>query len=238
MDAVADGAEFSCADLADRIIGGDAAAEGLLVARTRPGLIRLLSRRVRDRALAEDLCHDAYAIVLHRLRTIGLDDPAGLAGFLASTARNLAIDHHRKIVRRRTDADPERIAEAADDESADPASGFGRDQLARAVRRLLDELPVERDRELLTRYYLHDEPKEQLCERFGVSDFHFNRILHRARQRFAAIVRERAGVNTSHDLLALLFVLSFTCVSAAAPESNVERTHGVRAAVPSWRATP
>lgn len=217
MDAVSTDLERgACADLAVRILNGDSAAETLLVQRTRPALVRLLARRLRDRSLAEDLCHDAYAIVLQRLRAGGLSDPGGLAGFIAATARNLAIDHHRKASRRRTDADDEKILEAAADDRSDPAHSVGRQDLAAVVRRLLEELPVARDRDLLAAYYLRDESKEQLCTEFGVTELHFNRILHRARQRFAELLRERAGVGDLREVFLLLLFAAALQVSASA----------------------
>lgn len=205
---VADIEPGTCADLAQRILRGDASAESLLIERTRPGLVRLLTRRLRDRSLAEDICHDAYAIVLQRLRSGALADPSGLAGFIAATARNLAIDHHRKLARRRTDSDDERILEAPADDRSDPAHSVGRDDLAAVVRRLLAELPVARDRELLAAYYLRDESKDALRREYGVTELHFNRILHRARQRFADLLRERTGLGDLRDVFVLLVLVT------------------------------
>lgn len=233
MDAVSAEMESgACADLAVRIQNGDSGAETLLVLRTRPALVRLLTRRLRDRSLAEDLCHDAYAIVLQRLRSGGIADPAGLAGFIAATARNLAIDHHRKAVRRRTDADDEKVLSAPADDRSDPALSVGRADLGAVVRRLLAELPVARDRELLAAYYLRDEPKERLCSEFGVTELHFNRILHRARQRFAEILRERVGDRELRDVFVLLVLIA--TLPALAPAELTRLPHGTGVECPQF----
>src|SRR5262249_51973396 len=78
-------------DLVRRIAAGDTAAEGDLVQRYSRGLGYLLRRLGATPELADDLHQETFRIVLERLRKRGLDDPAGLAGFLRGTARNLMI---------------------------------------------------------------------------------------------------------------------------------------------------
>jgi RNA polymerase sigma-70 factor (ECF subfamily) len=45
---------------------------------------------------------------------------------------------------------------------------------------MLDEMPAARDRELLLRFYLNDEEKEQICQELHLSHEHFNRVIFRA----------------------------------------------------------
>ena len=65
-------------------------------------------------------------------------------------------------------------------------------QLAQAVMALLDELPTERDREILVRFYLDGTDKQQLCQELGLSPKHFDRVLMRARSRLRTIIERRA----------------------------------------------
>ena len=51
-----------------------------------------------------------------------------------------------------------------------------------------------RDRQVLVRYYLRDEDKATLCHDLGLSDEHFNRVLHRARERFRALLGRRYAI--------------------------------------------
>jgi RNA polymerase sigma-70 factor (ECF subfamily) len=62
------------------------------------------------------------------------------------------------------------------------------DEEAETVRRLIRELPTDRDRQLLLRYYVSEEEKESLCADLGLDSLHFNRVLFRARQRFKEIL--------------------------------------------------
>lgn len=100
-------------DLVRRIAAGDTAAEAALVERYSRGLLYLLRRLGAPPELAEDLHQETFRIVLERLRRRGLDEPAGLAGFLRGTARNLVMAERRKTARRRTDADPEGLEQVA-----------------------------------------------------------------------------------------------------------------------------
>jgi RNA polymerase sigma-70 factor (ECF subfamily) len=119
------------ADLVRRIAAGDASAEGELVQRYSRGLLYLLRRLASPPELAEDLHQETFRVVLERLRQRELDDPAGLAGFLRGTARNLALNERRKTARRRTDPDEEEPALLR------PSQRGGRDR-AEADRRAAD----------------------------------------------------------------------------------------------------
>jgi RNA polymerase sigma-70 factor, ECF subfamily len=157
----------------------------------RRGLLFLLRREVRDPTLAEDLCSETMRIVLERLQREPLDDPTKLPAFLAQTARNLAIAEWRKRERRQTVTGEEAVIAAQPDEAVDASSHIQDHQRAQAVRRLLREMPTPRDRELLVRYYLHDEDKAEICRHLRLSDAHFNRVIFRARERFRVLLATR-----------------------------------------------
>ena len=182
-------------DLVRRIAAGDASAEGELVQRYSRGLGYMLRRLGATPELADDLHQETFRIVLERLRRRELDDPAGLAGFLRGTARNLMIAERRKTARRRTDADEEELAQAVHP-ARSQLSAVLLDEEAETVRRLIRELPTDRDRQLLLRYYVGEEAKERLCSDLGLDSLHFNRVLFRARQRFKEIL-ERHGTGAS-----------------------------------------
>ena len=197
------------AEWAARILRGDREAERALVQHTYAGVLRMLTQRLHQSALAQDLCQDTFAIVLQRLRTTALEDPQALSAFIVATARNLAIAHHRQQWRRQTDADTDAVI-AAMDPAPGAAASLDRTQLAAAVRALLQELPNERDRELLQRFYLLEQNKDRICEELQLSDLHFNRVIHRARERFRALLLQQAprlGLVETGPLLWLGFLL-------------------------------
>ena len=175
------------ADLVARIGRGEHAAEEQMVRRYERGLLYLLRRHTRDPELALDLCQDTFRIAIEKLRGASLDEPERLAAYLRGVAMNLAIADRRKSARRATTADSEAV-EAAADHRVGPLSDVSREQVGRAVRRLLDELRTPRDREILLRLYIHDEDKEAICRSLGVDSIHFNRVLFRAKQRFKELL--------------------------------------------------
>ncbi len=170
-------------DLVRRIAAGDAAAEGQLVERYSRGLLYLLRRLGARPEAAEDLHQEVFRIALERLRATGIEEPAGLAGFLRGIARNLMLAGQRKQARRRTDADPELLERAAHSAPSQLSSVLHEEEAA-IVRRLIGELPTDRDRQLLLRFYVAEEEKDSICADLALDSLHFNRVLFRARQRF------------------------------------------------------
>jgi len=63
---------------------------------------------------------------------------------------------------------------------------------AAIARRVLDELPAERDREILHRFYILEDEKDAICGDLGLTSLHFNRVLYRARERYRELYEESA----------------------------------------------
>lgn len=176
--------------LVSAVAAGDRQAETGLVTRYQRGLGFFLRRETRgDVDLAEDIAQDTFRIVLERLRDSGIDNPERLAGYIHSTARYVLIGWQRKQSRRNTYADTDQIERTADDSSTQ-ASEVNQEQTAQLLRSLLKELPTDRDRAILTRFYLHQEDKASICHALELSDMHFNRVLYRAKQRFKALLED------------------------------------------------
>jgi RNA polymerase sigma-70 factor (ECF subfamily) len=186
-------AEISNEEICAGIKAGSRKAETALVQRLQPGLRLVLHRALGGNLeLARELCQETLVILIKRLRAEGLTDPAELAGFAAQTARNLAIAHHRKEGRRRTDANLEAIESVADPQRGQTEQ-VAAGRLGAIVHRLLGELPTDRDRTVLKRFYLQEELKADICRDLNMSDLAFNQILFRARNRFRDLLSS-AGI--------------------------------------------
>ncbi len=173
------------ADLVRRIAAGDRTAEDELVERYSRGVRWSLCRLSGRPELADDLHQETFRVVIERLRDRGLEEPERLGGFLNRTAKNLYRGHARKTARRKTDGG-ESLRETADPAS-DPLGDVLRAERGELVRRLLAELRP-RDRQILYRFYLAEEPKERICADLGLDSLHFNRVLFRAKQRLRRLV--------------------------------------------------
>jgi RNA polymerase sigma-70 factor (ECF subfamily) len=130
--------------------------------------------------------------VIEKLRRGELREPAKLPGFLAQIARSLTIEHYRKIQRRKTEPDSDAIAEVKASGSG-PLSELLTREDAGLVRQVIRELGTERDRDILLRFYIAEEDKERISADFGLSSLQFNRVLHRARERYRELYLERVG---------------------------------------------
>jgi RNA polymerase sigma-70 factor, ECF subfamily len=180
------------------------------VYRDYPGLRALILRRVRDPEVAADILQDAAVTTLEKLRSGEIAHPENVGGYLYRVAlnhlRNLRRKDRTAAAKAATLGEPDSLEDDAEWERA------GRPQWAQAARRVLDELPAVRDRELLVRFYLNDEDKEMICLQLGLSREHFNRVIFRARNRFRELLRQH-GLGKS-DLLALVAVS--VCLTGAA----------------------
>ena len=157
----------------------------------RDGVLYLLRKELRDFALAEDLCNETFRIVLERLQRRPLEDPSKISSYLAQTARNLVIEHRRRGTRQLTVTGHQAAMEAIGDADLDPALILQSQSRAAAVRKVLQEIPRVRDREVLVRVYLYDQDKDQVCRELGIGADHFKRVVHRARERFRTLIEQR-----------------------------------------------
>ena len=185
---------MSFESLVKRISHGDSDAESELVQQLGRGTSILLRRLAGDAELAQDLYQETFRIVLISLRQGKLEQPDKLPAFVRGTAKNLLRSEWRKRDRRGPHDDVD------DMPLVDEAPGqWDRARLAedrRHVRQILDELPSERDRQLLYRHYLAEEEKSEICADLGLGSNQFNVVLFRARQRFRRLLEERTGDGT------------------------------------------
>jgi len=164
-------------------MSGDQQAEAELVERYSRGVTFILRRETGGASVADDLYQETFRIALEKIRRGDLREPEKLPGFVCGIARNLVIDYFRRAARQ------ESLAET---EEAPPLWRSAPNQLdellqkekAALVRQVINELPSDRDRQILFRFYIAEEEKERICVDLGLTGIHFNRVLHRARERY------------------------------------------------------
>lgn len=169
----------------------------------------ILDRHTNGRPEAEDLFQDTFRLGLEKLRRGELREPAKLPGFLAQIARSLAIEHYRKIARRKTDADSDAVL-AAVAPSESPLGGLLARENAVLVRRVLQDLANERDRQVLLRFYIAEEDKDRIAADYGLSSLQLNRVLHRARQRYKELLNRRLGGDRTAQVAGAIILLLVT----------------------------
>ena len=176
------------AGLVRRILAGERSAEDELVCRYNRGVSIIVRRMVKDSGVTDDLCQETFRLVLEKIRRGEVREAEKLSGFICSLARNLALDHFRQIRRQETQEDVTAIP--LSDPAPDQLTMLLQREKAAAVRQVLQELESARDRALLYRFYIAEEDKERICSDLRLTSLHFNRVLHRARQRFRELYEQ------------------------------------------------
>jgi RNA polymerase sigma-70 factor (ECF subfamily) len=187
------GSDPTIVDLVHRIVSGEPAAEAELVDRFSRALSFLSRRLTRDDTAAEDLSQETFRLVIEKVRKGELREPERLPGFVSSMARNLFLGSVRRGGRRQKWQGDSEATETAPDPAPGQLARLLAQERAAAVRGVLAELKNDRDREILSRYYIAGEDKEDICRDLELSDLHFNRVLFRARQRYRELFERRQG---------------------------------------------
>lgn len=175
-----------------RITAGEADAEAEMVRRYKDGIAVIISGIVHNESLAEDLSQETFKIALEKIRDGDVREPERLSGFICGVARNLAIDAVRRM-RRLASQEEVDSAEQIRDSQPDQFEQLWRKERAEIMRRTISELKVERDREVLFRYYIAEEDKDQVCAALGLTSQQFNSVIFRALKRYKELYLKRLG---------------------------------------------
>jgi RNA polymerase sigma-70 factor (ECF subfamily) len=176
----------SQADIVDRIAHGDRGAESEFVRRFERGVRALGRRHCRPGdPVVDDLVQDVLTGVIERLRAGAVRDASALPGYVQAAAVYASNAEYRQ---RRPTQSVAAIEELSDGDS--PQKQFAANQLGALLRQVLAELPVARDREILTRFYLHEEDRDGICRALTIETGHFHRVLFRARERFRELLEQ------------------------------------------------
>jgi RNA polymerase sigma-70 factor (ECF subfamily) len=163
-------------------------AEDALRREDLAGIRSLLERQCGNAATAEDLLSDAIETSLRKLRNGEIARPEQLAGYVY----RVALNHLRNLrrsqkVSRGSSTGLDQLPSA----EAGAAVPIERAHWAKVMREVLAELPNVRDREIIVAFYLEEQDKDALCRRLGLTAEHFNRVVHRARERFRELLERR-----------------------------------------------
>jgi RNA polymerase sigma-70 factor (ECF subfamily) len=176
----------------ERIATGDRAAEAALLTRFQRGVRALVVRHCRPGdVVVDDIAQDVLSAVLVRVREGGIRDAQTFPAYLQTMIVRATTAEYRKR-RARGESLPIDVADGLPDRS-DPPADLDSQRMAAQLRNLIADLPVARDRALLSRFYLEEHSKEDICVSMGIADDHFHRVVHRARVRFRALLAQ-AGI--------------------------------------------
>jgi RNA polymerase sigma-70 factor (ECF subfamily) len=180
------------ADFVSRIMAGDRQAEAELVGCYSRGVGIIIRRAGCDPTIADDLSQETFRIVLEKTRLGDVREPEKLSGFIRSVARNLVIEHFRRLSRQESLTETEETVRLIPHSAPDQLERLLQKEKADLVLQALKEMRNERDIQVLLRYHLAEETKEQICEDLGLTSLQFNLVLYRARERYRQIYKQVA----------------------------------------------
>jgi RNA polymerase sigma-70 factor, ECF subfamily len=181
---------YGLPELVRRIIGGDADAEAELVRRYKDGIAIIIGRIVQSQSVTEDLSQETFMKVLAKIRQGDVREPERFSGFIHQIAKLMAIDYVRKMQSAIKSEEVDAAAQIRDPQP-DQFEQFWRKERAEIVGQMINELKVERDREVLFRYYIAEEDKDRICADLGLTSQQLNSVIFRALKRYKELYLKR-----------------------------------------------
>lgn len=181
--------------LVERIRDGDPSGMEEMYKMFSTGIRFLLYRQLGPQDL-DDKVHDVFVIITQAICNGELREPERLMGYVHTVVRRQVASHIDRAVhlrRNRVDVD---FQESVSDQRPDPErEAIERESLGLAMR-ILQSIP-KRDREVLTRFYLNEEPAEEICRNMDLSETQFRLIKSRAKARFGELGKRRLASRRS-----------------------------------------
>ncbi len=142
----------------------------------------------------EDKVHDTFLIVVNAIRRGDLREPERLMGFVRTVVRRQVAAYIEQAVHnRREQADLETGISVAD-RKQNPEQEAMLHQKAELMKSALDALS-QRDRDILVRFYLQEQPQEQICREMSLTETQFRLLKSRAKAKFGEIGRKKLATS-------------------------------------------
>jgi RNA polymerase sigma-70 factor, ECF subfamily len=184
--------EIGLTRLVRRILAGDLTAETELVDLYQKAVSIVIDQIVRSRSATEDVSQETFKLVIEKIRRGEVRDPERLSGFIRSVARNLAVAYQQRA-RHAATQQASWPGDEIPDSALDPLDEVLKEERCRAVRRVINEMKIPRDREILFRYCIAEEDKDIICSDLGLTRTQFNSIFFRALGRFKELFEKLGG---------------------------------------------
>jgi RNA polymerase sigma-70 factor (ECF subfamily) len=179
----------SWAELVARIQNGDPGALEDLYQIFSRGIRFYLCRQLGSQDL-DDKVHDVFLIITQAIQRGELRQPERLMGYVRTVVRRQVATHIDAAVQARRSQASLEMGSVVRDRQPDPEHVAIERQNLELAMRILQSIPA-RDREVLIRFYLKEQPQEQICEELNLTGTQFRLIKSRAKARFGALGKAR-----------------------------------------------
>jgi RNA polymerase sigma-70 factor (ECF subfamily) len=218
--------------LLSEIALGNQTAESELINRFWRGLVFVLNRQCKDHCLAEDLAQDALIIVIQKARAGQIQNARGLSSFVRQTGINLLVNQKRKEIRHKTDTN-DCIDHLFPSNASSSLQQIENEQVKKIVIEVIQELGQQRDRDIIIQTFVHDQPKDVVCENLNLSKDHFDKVLFRARERLKQKLMHNLKISPSH-LGKIMSLLIGLFIAVDTPSLIKEEYNAVRESPSSY----
>jgi RNA polymerase sigma-70 factor, ECF subfamily len=138
----------------------------------------------------DDRVHDTFIIVAQAIQRGELREPDRLMGYVRTIVRRqVAAQIEDNVLSRRQQFDLE-WGLAVRDTASNPEQAAIRQENEQIAVRVLKSI-APRDREILIRFYLWEQPSEQICTEMGLTDTQFRLLKSRAKARFGELGKRK-----------------------------------------------
>jgi RNA polymerase sigma-70 factor (ECF subfamily) len=138
----------------------------------------------------DDKVHDTFVVVVQAIRRGELREPQRLMGFVRTIVRRQVAAHIDRVVHsRREQAEFDSTVRVPDPHGNPEEAAIFRQRIG-LIRQVLGDLS-ERDREILTRFYIHEQSQDQICSEMGLTETQFRLLKSRAKARFGELGKKK-----------------------------------------------
>jgi RNA polymerase sigma factor (sigma-70 family) len=142
----------------------------------------------------DDRLHDVFLVVVQAVQRGELRDPARLMGFVRTIVRRQVATRIDEIVQTRREEVAIDHGPILADRSHTPEQQAMKEQQMQLIAKVLRGMNG-RDRDILTRFYLHEQSQEQICADMNLTDTQYRLLKSRAKARFGDIGRRILGLD-------------------------------------------
>lgn len=185
-------------ELVGRIHSGETDGMAELYHLFSKGIRFYLCRQLGPQEL-DDKIHDTFVVVVQAIRRGELREPQRLMGFVRTVVRRQVAAHIDKVVHTRRDQiDMDSTVRVADPRG-NPEEVAIFQQREDLIRRVLSQLS-DRDREILTRFYLREQTQDQICSEMALTETQFRLLKSRAKARFGELGKKKIAQRATGPL--------------------------------------
>ena len=138
----------------------------------------------------DDKVHDTFVVVVQAIRRGELREPERLMGFVRTIVRRQVAAHIDRVVHDRREQAEIDSSVRVPDPRGNPEEAAIFHQRISLIQRVLAELS-QRDREILTRFYIDEQSQERICSDMGLTETQFRLLKSRAKARFGELGRKK-----------------------------------------------